>query len=178
MPILRLDTAELATRVKNFSKRSKMFHADMHQLAISVLFHAAEHGECTPLNSFFNDALPVSYQTSFKLFVKRCMDERGYATGEWLKFKGGLFSVMTGTTDERDAFMMLAEEELIDGKPFFDYDPIKEDKIFNAAEVLKLLSNLVKKASKDDAEVPADVIAALKAAEVDVARAAGVQLVH
>jgi hypothetical protein len=177
MSIFRVTSAELTAKVKSFAKRSKSFHRDMHVLALSCLNHAAQHGECTPLNAFYNDALPVAYQTSFKLFVKRIMDERGFNTGEWLVFKGGLFAVKTDVMDERTAFMDIVDE-LAEDKAFFDYDPVKEDKIFNALELVKALDNLVKKAKKDDADVPADLVAYLETVKVDVHRMAGVPTIQ
>lgn len=172
-----ITSADLTAKVKLFAKRSKSFHRDMHVLALSCLNHAAEHGECTPLNAFFNDALPLAYQTSFKLFVKRIMDERGFNTGEWLVFKGGLFAVKTDAMDQRATFMAMVDE-LADDKPFFDYDPVKEDKIFNALELVKAFDNLIKKAKKDDADVSPDLIAYLEASKVDIHRLAGVPSVH
>lgn len=177
MSIYRISTTELMTLVKKFSKRSKAFHREMHLIALSCLNHAAEHGECTALNSFFNDALPEAYKTSFKLFVQRVMDERGFNTGEWLIFKGGLFAVKVGAMDQRTAFMDIVDA-LAEDKAFFDYDPVKEDKIFNAVELVRALDNLVKKAKKDDADVPADLVAYLEGVKVDVHRMAGVPTVQ
>lgn len=177
MSVIRVSTSELVTKVKAFSKRSKSFHHDMHVLAVSVLAHAAEHGECTPLNMFFNDALPEAYKTSFKLYVKRIMDERGYATGDWLAFKGGLFAVVQGKTEERERFLALVDE-LVDDKAFFDRDPISEDKVFNALELIKAVDNLVKKSKKENADLPADLVAYLANVQTDVHRLAGVPIVQ
>lgn len=182
--IMKVSTSELIKEVNRFSKRSKSFHNDMHVLAVSVLFHAAEHGDCRPLDRFYNDALPRAYQVSFKLFVKRIMDPKGFDTGVWLTFERETFNIVSETTEARQKFKRLAEEgypsedegedvpPLIDGDAFFTYNPINEAKIFDTMQLVKRIDQLIRDVKKDDARVghKEEILHFLDATKKDIAR--------
>lgn len=147
--IVKATAAKLLEGVAKFQKLQQEFHDNAHVLAVSVLFHAAEHGDVRPLNNFFN-VLAKNYQTALKLYWMRIQKENPEVNFLTYTTKEG-FKVKTGVEDEKKTFMAFAQDNLInpDGekfKRFYERDILVEVLLLDNAKFATQLASLLKKA--------------------------------
>lgn len=173
-----IDTARNGKLLKRFTAATVLALTKMdvrkHQNAVMSVFHAAEYGECSSLNTFFN-ALKVNDQTALKAWIVKHF---GYAEGEetahWINFttkKNGNgeaigFHVIKGREDKRkDVYNF---EELMALEPFYAID-LSKPKVYDLNALLdmivKVAETVGKKAEKENVTIPAGVASALEEAK-------------
>lgn len=151
------DAKVINNKLTALKKQGESYHTALHVMAVSVLVHAAEHGQVAPLNRFYG-LLSTNYQTAFKLYVQR-FQQRSTDDGDrvpteyaFLKFEKGEFAVDTELPKgNRKKFQDLAEKHLInpDGekvKRFYERNNLAEVKKFGDDQVITSLRNMVKSA--------------------------------
>lgn len=127
----------------------------LHQAACLTFYQAAQYGNCDALNVFYA-GLRVNDQTALRVWFGSHTSYVNLANQEvknWIKFsaKDG-FSIVKGVEEYRkDLFTV---DEQVEGKtmllglePFYNRN-VKEAKAFTLEELLGLLSNAAKNASK------------------------------
>lgn len=170
-----IDTARNGKLLKRFTAATVLALTKMdvrkHQNAVMSVFHAAEYGECSSLNTFFN-ALKVNDQTALKKWI---VTNFGYAEGDdtahWINFttkKDGNgntigFHVIKGREDKRkgvydfDALMAL--------EPFYTVN-VAEPKVYDLNALLDMIvkagEQVKNKAKKSEITLPAGFASALE----------------
>lgn len=141
----------------------------LHETACAVFLHAAEHGECSALNRFY-DGLRVNDKTALRVWFGEHASFVDLANNEvrhWIKWKekGGFF-VVKGTADHRVGKFTIGEQvEGVDDcllwKPFFEKD-VKDKANITLEELIKMLAkaadSVTKKADSEGIPLPADVL--------------------
>lgn len=147
--ILKVTAAKLLEGVAKFQKMLTETLDNGHVLAVSVLYHAAAHGDTRPLQNFFN-VLPKNFQTSLKLYWARIAKE--HPEVDFLNYttKEG-FTVKKDVEKQKKAFMTFADDNLInpDGdkfKRFYERDILVEVILLDDKKFAQQLATLVKKA--------------------------------
>lgn len=178
MTITLIDTARNGKLLKRFTAATVLALTKMdvrkHQNAVMSVFHAAEYGECSSLNTFFN-ALKVNDQTALKAWIVKHF---GYAEGEevahWINFttkKNGSgevigFHVIKGREDKRKGVYDF--DTLMSLEPFYAID-LSKPKVYDLNALLdmivKVAETVSKKADKENVAIPAGVASALEEAK-------------
>lgn len=173
-----IDTARNGKLLKRFTAATVLALTKMdvrkHQNAVMSVFHAAEYGECSSLNTFFN-ALKVNDQTALKAWVVKHF---GYAEGDetahWINFttkKNGVgetigFHVIKGREDKRKGVYDF--DTLMSLEPFYAID-LSKPKVYDLNALLdmivKVAETVGKKADKENVTIPTGVASALEEAK-------------
>jgi len=170
------DGAALNALVAKTVKAGATYRDMLHTAMVSALFHAAEHGQCAPLQRLF-ESLTTNDKTAVRgSYIRRIHAACGgldwseyYADGEalpvpeeilkaatekgaWLTYseKNG-FGVKQDVKEAREAFKKLAEEKLInpDGevwRRFYDRNNLAEVGMFGNKQVVAGINALLKNA--------------------------------
>lgn len=158
LAILKVSAAKLLDGIAKFKKLQDQFHDDAHVLAVSVMFHAAEHGDVRTMNNFYN-VLSKNYQTAYKLYWARIAKEHPEVAFLTFNTKEG-FKVKKDVEKEKTAFMAFAEEILIEGekfKRFYERDIVVETILLSNASFTKKLNTLLKQAKGESENVESKV---------------------
>jgi len=174
-----IDTARNGKLLKRFTAATVLALTKMdvrkHQNAVMAVFHAAEYGECSSLNTFFN-ALKINDQTALKKWI---VTNFAYENGEegasdlahWINFttkkdgNGNVigFHVIKGREDKRkgvyDFDLLMALE------PFYTVN-VAEPKVYDLNALLDMIvkagEQVKNKAKKNEITLPAGFAAALE----------------
>jgi hypothetical protein len=178
--------------LKQFAGLYRKTHDLAMLLGISCLAHAAQHGDCDQLNTFFN-VLDTNHKDAFRGFVRRSFAivggwdgvttvpqeqmETYKRIGAFLKFADKKFTIIRNDDSETAAaakkqFMKLVPDMLApDGKRFrhfMDRNNFAESKLFGMDELRQTVARIDKTLKGDRkntsvGEIPADVLAAFNA---------------
>lgn len=141
----------------------------LHTTACAVFFHAAQYGECSALNKFY-EGLRVNDQTALRVWFGAHTGYLSLETGSmknWIAFsKDKGFYVVKGTEANRKDMFTLDEEvegkqDLLKLKPFYDKDVKAKDSITLEALIAmlaKAADNVASKADKEGIALPADIL--------------------
>lgn len=194
-PVNLFDVANNGKALKRYvngtlEKYNNAFVA-LHNAACMTVFHAAQFGECSHLNAFYN-GLKVNDQTALRVWIAANFTLP--VEGEekpliWLSFKAsenpnGLvenkktgkkivgFFVVKGTKDHReDAYVL---DELLAGPKFFDKS-VKDPDAIDLTTLLSMLASAGKrinsKADKEGIQLPTDITNLLTTIEEKTAKA-------
>ncbi len=173
--IALIDIAHTHKLLKRFTDGTVLALTKMdvrkHQNAVMSVFHAAEYGECSSLNTFF-DALKVNDQTALKKWI---VDNFSYVEGEetarWLNFttkkdgngKAIGFHVIKGVEDKRKGVYDF--DELMSLAPFYAID-VSAPKVYDLNALLDMIikagDQIKAKSKKNDITLPAGFASALE----------------
>jgi hypothetical protein len=175
MSVTLIDTARNGKLLKRFTAATVLALTKMdvrkHQNAVMSVFHAAEYGECSSLNTFFT-ALKINDQTALKKWI---VTNFSYVEGEetfhWINFttkkdgNGNVigFHVIKGREDKRkgvydfDALMAL--------EPFYAIN-VAEPKVYDLNALLDMIikagDQIKAKSKKNDIALPVGFASALE----------------
>jgi hypothetical protein len=177
MTVTLIDTARNGKLLKRFTAATVLALTKMdvrkHQNAVMSVFHAAEYGECSSLNTFFN-ALKVNDQTALKAWIVKHFSyevEGGTVPFQWIDFttkKNGVgevigFHVIKGREDKRkDVYSF---DELMALEPFYAID-LSKPKTWDLNALLDIVikagTQIKAKSEKGNITLPAGFAAALE----------------
>lgn len=175
MTVTLIDTARNGKLLKRFTAATVLALTKMdvrkHQNAVMSVFHAAEYGECSSLNTFFN-ALKVNDQTALKAWI---VANFGYAEGEetahWINFttkkdgNGNVigFHVIKGREDKRKGVYDF--DTLMALEPFYSID-LSKPKTWDLNALLDIVikagTQIKTKSEKENITLPAGFASALE----------------
>jgi len=163
----------------------------LHNSACMTVFHAAQYGECSHLNAFYN-GLKVNDQTALRVWIASHFTlpvESEEKPLIWLSFKASEnpngqvtnkktgkaivgFFVVKGTEPKRkDAYVL---DELLAGPKFFDKN-VKDPDATDLTVLLTMLASVAKrvdnKADKEGIQLPADIANLIRVIEEKTAKA-------
>jgi len=172
-----IDTARNGKLLKRFTAATVAALTKMdvrkHQNAVMSVFHAAEYGECSSLNTFFA-ALKVNDQTALKGWIVKHF---GYAEGaegdtaHWINFttkKNGNgevigFHVIKGREDKRKGVYDF--DTLMSLEPFYTID-LSQPKVYDLNALLDIVikagTQIKAKSEKNNIKLPAAVASSLE----------------
>ncbi len=152
----------LSTAIKSYATAQGKLNDKAHVLAVSVIFHAAEHGDVRPLQAFY-DTLTVNNQTSFKQYIRRIFTENPQVSCLKYSSKEAKWSMQEKSNEARKALVLMCEEKMInpDGvtfKRFYERENVQEAAILlDNQAVLKRLKSLIAQAKRNDDKVTSTV---------------------
>lgn len=145
----------------------------LHQAACLTFYRAAQYGDCDALNIFYA-GLRVNDQTALRVWIGTHSSYVNIDSGEvknWIKWnaKDGFSMVKGVEAFRKDMFTI---DEQVEGKtmllgldPFYNRN-VKEAKAFTLEELLGLLANAAKNASKkaeaEGVAMPANIASLIK----------------
>jgi len=93
------DTKALGLAIVNVHRVGQKYHDQLHIVAVSVILHAAEHGQVALLNQFY-DGLSKAYQSGFKQWAAKLAGDSPHPAGRgqgngWLKMEKNQFAIIT-----------------------------------------------------------------------------------
>jgi len=163
------DKTKLNTALVTLEKTAGTYRAQLHQAAVSVLVHANEYGQISPINRFWK-LLTQNEQQAFRTYVRLfqfTQDELANQVATDMCFLS-LISVKGSGTEWRidtnqpkenrgvgSKFVKHAQDNLInpDGKtyrPFYERNNLADMKLFSDLSILDGLKRLVKDASGEN----------------------------
>ena len=168
--------AKLNAAINKMAATGKEYRAIQHQVAVSTIFHAAEHGDARPMTAFFG-YLSRGDQQLFRMYLRRVTHEVG---GRWIDYSTSDGFLVVKTTDKADGanvakrrrdVVNLSERLIackegdkwlpdVSGKatpivPFHDPNPFRENMaVINDADALKAIRRFYKLAMGEN--VPAN----------------------
>lgn len=161
--------SNLNQKIAGFIRKANEIRDEMQNLAVNTVYHAAKHGDASPLNTFFQ-ALSKGDQASFKRWivaeVAKPYGPDHKLTDLFIGMSKGDFFVKKDAMDKRTEFNAMVNEILADDRAedygkFFGIDPDRTKNPFDNLSILKDLDRLIKRASADDANVSTTVMSAL-----------------
>lgn len=155
------------SRIGALKARADKLAADYAQMAVTVTWHAATHGDVSLINAFYL-SLHAAGQAGFKRWVAFVVGN-GYEKGTphsnyWIGFQKEAFFVRQGKGSDRSAFVS-AIEELANNHPdlanFMNINPDTTPKPFDDAKVTTSLHALLKKAQGESSAATPEMVKAL-----------------
>lgn len=166
------DGKQLTKMVTTTVTAYKKVAAQLHNTACAVMFHAAQYGECSALNKFY-EGLRVNDQTALRVWLgahSGFVDLNTGTTRNWISFtKKDGFRVVKGTESYRKDMYRLGDVEgdneqttdLLALKPFYDKDVKDKDSVTIEALIAmigKAAEKAEKQADKEGLALPADIL--------------------
>lgn len=161
--------AHLTKMVNSTVLSYKKLATKLHEAAGATFLHAAEYGNCQPLNKFY-EGLRVNDQTALRVWLGEhasFVDIANSETRHWLKFKEkGGFYIVKGTEAHRKDMFVIGEQvegrdDVLSWKPFFEKDVKAKDSI-TLEDLIKMLGkaaeSVTKKAGDEGIALPADIL--------------------
>ena len=143
-----LSGKELKRAVETFAERARSWTEYVAITGSSCVKHAAEHGDCTYLNMFFN-ALPNNYTRPFMAWLA------ANGANEWLMARNGEFSIKKSeeAKKKREEF----NERFTSPEDWTAFQ-VKRQTDFDLDAVKRRLSSLKKNIEDHGIEVPEEVM--------------------
>jgi hypothetical protein len=170
--ILLKQEKSLMSALKSWSASYTAAHKVIHGLFVSVIFHAARHGNVGPLSVFY-ETLRENDKEQFRLYCLRIFAVLGGWDGTTILPSGELAECVTRGrffTRKKDVFTMVSNDQPFakdakakfvkiapeilrpDGKVWHEFgtkNNIKEEKILGDEDLQKALEKLIKRFSGD-----------------------------
>lgn len=188
------DRKELDKKIRFVSGQGVQYHANLHTVAVSVMWHLARHGQIASINNFYK-GLTEAYKSAFRQYVGRhgggltdpnMTDEEKAAVkaSAWVRMEKDEFKIINDRVDQRNAFAdnIVALET---AKAFFEKNPREgQAAFFDDEDVVKALERLKVRAERSVAKaqeegLPAPVSPAVMALLMEVgAKAEAIHPLH